>query len=132
MNENWVYMMFGFTWILWKFQFSFPFFYIFSVASQTKFFFSFFFLNLSFIYFISTQGWLCSYGVLAWVQRGYQAWISRKIQRKNCQLINYTKLTQARPLMIGYLFSSIVPTGLEIVQIFNPRLRVRDPVNLES
>ena len=28
--------------------------------------------------------------------------------------------------------SSIVPAGLEIVQSFNPRLRFKDPVNLES
>ena len=90
-----------------NFKSHFLFFYIFSVASQTKFFFFFFFFNLSFIYFISNQGWLCSYGVLACVQQGHQAWISGKIQRKNRQLRNYTELTQARPLMIGSLSLSL-------------------------
>ena len=110
MNDNWVYIMFGFTWLLWKFQISFPFFSIFSqyLAKLSLFVCLFFFLiiiYLSFIYFISNQEWLCSYGVLACVQRGYQAWISGKIRRKNRQLRNYTVLTQAWPLMIGSLFS---------------------------
>ena len=43
MNDNWVYIMFGFTWLLWKFQFSFPFF-LYFLSSQTKFFFFFLFL----------------------------------------------------------------------------------------
>ena len=88
-----------------NFNSHFLFFYIFSVAKLSFFFFFFFFLIYHLFNFFFKLRMALFIWILACVQRGHKAWILGKIQRKNRQLRNYTALTQARPLMIGSLFS---------------------------
>ena len=140
-----------------NFNSHFLFFYIFSVAKLSFFFFLFFFLIYHlFNFFQIKDGFVhMDFGLCA---AGTQGLDFRKNTKKKSSAKKLHR-TDSSPtaydwfsiLSLSYIYmyvcmyvcmllswhictwlSSMVPTGLEIVQIFNPRLRFRDLVNLES
>ena len=138
MNDNWVYIMFGFTWLLWKFQISFPFFFFFNFF----FFFYYYFKSSAYIYMCVCARALDSLSCL-----GSHGYCEKSHFPFFLFFIIYLFYFKSSAYVYIYIYiymcvcarargrawlSSIVPARLEIVQSFNPRLRFKDPVNLES